>query len=108
MPGHSTIRENICDSLGCCDQSYQSHWQLPNAYKTDSDLKQDVAEVTNSGVEGFSTEIADAISDISGFEKDIDETNAPVTLREPMNPTILFTNAEETDEEDPDHVPKME
>ncbi len=67
-----------------------------------------MAEATKSGVECFKTEITDAISDMSGFENDNDETTALVTSREQVKPTILFTNAEEPDEEEPDHAPKME
>jgi hypothetical protein len=45
---------------------------------------------------------------MSGFEKDIDETNAQVTSRETVKSTILFTNTEAPDKEDPNHALKME
>jgi hypothetical protein len=67
-----------------------------------------MAEVSKSGIECFNTEITNAISDMSNIEDDAAETNAPATTSEPIKPTILFTSAEEPNEEFSDSAPQME
>jgi hypothetical protein len=88
---------------GCGQSNPFQHWQQ-NVYKVDPE--EDVAEVTQSVVKYIW--FIWCISDMSGFENDIDETNAQVTSRETVKPTILFTNTEAPDEEDPNHALKME
>jgi hypothetical protein len=56
----------------------------------------------------FHIEITCAISDMSQFEHSVAEENAPMTSREPVKPTILFTNVEDPDEKTANYTPEME
>jgi hypothetical protein len=63
-------------------------------------------EVTKSGVKCFNTKITNATSKKSCFGNEVKATNALCTLREPIKPTIVLTNAEESDEEALDNTHK--